>query len=83
MVVLLDGSPISTEVLGHLIDQGFSHTIAQFGQAASCRKSLGGSKLLPFNNGGHCVLGNLQCYRNVFVPFPRSVPRHSPVSELY
>jgi hypothetical protein len=32
---------------------------------ASCRKSLGVSKLLPFkNDGGHCVLGDLQCCRN-------------------
>ena len=45
---------------------------------------LGGSKLLPFkNDGGHCVLGNLQCCRNVWVPFLRSVPWHNPVSELY
>jgi hypothetical protein len=42
--------------------------IAQFGRAASSRKSLGGSKLLPFkNDGGHGA-------------FPRSVPRHNPVS---
>ena len=85
MVVLLEGSPISTEefwssvsdhrVLGHLPDQGPSPPIAQFNQAASSRKSLGGSKLLPFKNeGGHCVLGDLQCCRNVLVPFPRAVP---------
>ena len=71
-------------VVGHLPDQGPSPPIAQFGRAASSRKSLGGSKLLPFkNDGGHCVLGDLQCCRNVLVPFPRSVPRHNPVSELY
>ena len=48
MVVLLEGSPISTEelcqnhhrVLGHLPDQGPSPTIAQFGWAASSRKVL-------------------------------------------
>ena len=94
MVVLLEGSPISTEelelcpsdhwVLGHLPDQGPSLPIAQFGRAASSRKSLVGSKLLPFKNaGGHEVLGDLQCCRNCLVPFPRSVPRHNPVSELY
>ena len=82
MVVLLEGSPISTEelwssvsdhrVLGHLPDQG---PIAKFGRAASSRKSLGGSKLLPFkNDGGHCILGDLQCCRTVLVPFPKSVP---------
>ena len=61
-------------VLGHLADQGPSPLIAQFGWVASSRKSLGGSILLPFkNNGGHCVLGELQCCRNLGVPFPRSV----------
>ena len=29
------------------------------------------------------LLGDLQCCRNVLVPFPRSVLRHNPVSELY
>ena len=61
-----------------------SPPIAQFGRACSSRKSPGDSKLLPFkNDGGHCVLGDLQCCRNVLVPFPRSLPRHNPVSELY
>ena len=51
---------------------------------SSSRNSLGDSKLLPFkNDGGHCVLGDLQCCRNVLVPFPRSVARHNPVLELY
>jgi hypothetical protein len=71
-------------VLGHLPEQGPSPLIAQFGWAGSSRKSLGGSKLLPFKNDlGHCVLGDLQCCRNVLVPFPRSVPRHNPVLDLY
>ena len=69
-------------VLGHLLDQGPSSLIGQFGREVS--SSLGGSKLLPFkNDGGHCVVGDLQCCRSVFVHFPRSVPRHNPVSELY
>ena len=92
MVVLLEGSHISTEdlwssvrvTIGHLPDQGPSPLISQFGRAASSRKSLGGSKLLPFkNDGGHSVLGDLQCCNNVLVPLPRSVSRHNPVSELY
>ena len=94
MVVLWEGSPISTEelwssvcdhwVLGHLPDQSPSTPIAQLGGAASSRKSLGRSKILPFkNDGGHCVHGNIQCCQNVLVPFPRSGPRHNPVSELY
>ena len=79
MVVLLEGSlelsQCDHRLLGHLPDQGPSPPIAQFGQAARSRKSLGGSKLLPFkNDGDHCVLGHLQCCRNVLVPFPRSVP---------
>jgi hypothetical protein len=94
MVVLLEVSPISKEelelrqrdhrVVGHLPDQGPSPPIAQFGWAASSKKSLGGSKLLPFrNDGGRCVLWDLKCCRHLLVPFPRSVPRHNPVSELY
>jgi hypothetical protein len=35
------------------------------------------------NDGGHCVLGDLQCCRHFLVPFPRSVPQHNPVSERY
>ena len=71
-------------VLGYVPDQGPSPTIAQFCRAASSRKSLGGSKLLSFqNDGGYCVLGYLKCCRNISVPFPRSVPRHNPSSELY
>ena len=71
-------------VLGHLPDQGPSPLIAQFGWTTSSRKSLGGPKLLPFKNDrGHCVLGDLQCCRNILVPFPRSAPRHNHVSELF
>jgi hypothetical protein len=92
MIVLLEASPIYTEelcqsdqqVLRHLTDQGPSPQIAQFRWATSSRKSFGGSKLLPFtNDGGHCVLGDHQCCRNVLVPFPRSVSRQNPVSEVY
>ena len=86
MVVLLEGSPILTvdhRVLGHLPDQGPSPPIAQFGRVASSRKSLGGSTFLPFKNGGHCVIGNLQCCSNFLLSFPRHVPRHNPVSEPY
>jgi hypothetical protein len=32
--------------------------------------SLGGSKRVPFkNDGGHCVLGDLQCCSHFLVPF--------------
>ena len=95
MVVLLEGSPISSEelyqidhkVLGHLPDQGPSPPIAQFGRASSSRKSLGGSKLLRIIEAKidqiQIVLGDLQCCRHFLEPFPRSVPQHNPVSELY
>ncbi len=47
-------------------------------------KSPGGSKLLPFmDDEDHCVHWDLQCCRNFSVPFPRSVPRYNPVSEVY
>ena len=66
------------------IDQGPSPPVAQFGQAASSRKSLGVSKLLLFKNDWcHCVLEDLQSCINVLVPIPRSVPQYNPVSELY
>ena len=82
--ITLELCQIDHRVLGHSPDQGLSPPIAEFGLAASSRKSLGGSKVLLFkNDGGHCVLGDLQCCRNVLVPFPRSVPRHNPDSELY
>ena len=95
MVVLPEDSLISKEELkssvrvtiGFLVpslDQGPSPTIAQFGRTASSRNRLGGSKLLPFKkDGGHSVPSDLQCCRHFLVPFPRSVHRHNPVSELY
>jgi hypothetical protein len=80
MVVLLEGSPISTEeldqsehqVLGHHLDQGPSPPIAQFGWAASYRKSLGGYKRLPFKNDGvHCVLGGPSMLEKCFGTLPQ------------
>jgi hypothetical protein len=72
-------------VLGHLPDQSPSPPIAQLGRAANSRKSLGGSKLLPFKNVGcHCVLGDLQCYIMFWGgTLPQIGPQHNPVSELY
>ncbi|PIO27703.1 hypothetical protein AB205_0064720 [Aquarana catesbeiana] len=34
-------------------------------------------------DGGHCAHWDLQCCRNLSVPFPRSVPQYNPVSEVY
>ena len=94
MVVLLEGSPISTEELwssvrvtiGFLVTSLTKALLPRllFGRAASSRKNIGGYERLPFkNDGGHCVLGDLQCCNNVSVPFTRSVPIRNPVSELY
>ena len=49
------------------------------------RPFLGGVLVvLPFkNDGGHCVIGDLQCFMHFLVTFPRSVPWHNPVSEIY
>ena len=78
MVVLLEGSPFSTEelwssvrvTLGFFVTSLIKAPNAQFGRAASSRKSRGGSKLIQFkNDGGFCVLGDLQCCRHFLVPF--------------
>ena len=80
----LDLSQSDHWVLGHLSDQGPSSPSAQFRRADSSRKSLGGSIFFPFRDDeGHCFLEDLQCCRCFLVPFPRSLPRHNPVSELY
>ena len=92
MVVLLEGSPISTEELWSSVRLTIRFLVTSLTEAllprllrlASSRKSLGSSKLLPFkNDGGNCVLGDRQCCRSFLIPFPRSVPQHNPVSELY
>jgi hypothetical protein len=64
-------------VLGHL---GFLVTLAS---------QPGPGKVLVVPNFFHLrmmeanVFLDLQSCRNVLVPFPRSVPRHNPISELY
>ena len=76
MVVLLEGSPISTEELWGSVKETIRFLVTSltkalltpiplFARAASSRKSLGGSKLRPFkNDGGHCSWGSsmLQIY---------------------
>jgi hypothetical protein len=60
--------------VGHLLDQGPSHPIDQFGWKASSRKSLGVSKVFHLR----------MMEATVFLgTFPRSVPRHNPVWELH
>ena len=51
--------------------------IAQFGRAASSRWFQASSIKEWWS---HSVLGDLQCCRNVLIPFPRSVPQHNPLS---
>ena len=61
MAVLLEGSleffQSDHRVLGHLPE-------------VSSRKSLGGSKLVPFMNDGHCVLGNFNAAEMFCYPSP-------------
>ena len=69
---------IDHRVLGHLPDQGPSPPIAQFGWVASSRNSLGSSKLLPFkNDGGHCLLGDLQCSTQSCLKALQTIPSTS------
>ena len=83
MVVILEGSPISTEEVWNSVRVTIGFLVTSLKKAflpgllsLAGRPALGsGSKLLPFkNDGGHCVLGDLQCCRHFLVTFPRSVP---------
>ena len=69
MVVLLEGYPLSTEELQSSVREGprpFSPDCS-FWPGDQLYESLSGSKILPFN-GGHCVLGDLQCCRHGTFP---------------
>jgi hypothetical protein len=60
-------------VLGHLPDQSLSPPIPPFGRTARSRKSLGGSNFFHLRiDGGHCVLGDMQCCRHFLVPSTQS-----------
>jgi hypothetical protein len=86
MVVLLEGfhnlhRGALTVTIGFLVTSLPSLPIAQFNCVVP---NVRGSKRLPFkNDGGHCVLGDIQCCRKFLVPFPRSVLLHNPLSVLY
>jgi hypothetical protein len=80
MVVLLEVSPISTGessvsvTMGFLVTSQMKALLPRLLRLAGrpALLSLGGSKLLPFkNDGGHCVLGDIQCCRNVFGTLPQ------------
>uniref|UniRef100_A0A8C7DB23 RAD54 like 2 n=1 Tax=Oncorhynchus kisutch TaxID=8019 RepID=A0A8C7DB23_ONCKI len=63
--------------------QGPSCPVAQVGRTASSRHSLGFSIFFPFANGDICALGNFQHSRNCFILFPRYMPHHNSISEVY
>ena len=79
MVVLLEGSPTSTEELwsSARVTNGFLVTslpkallprLLKGRRRPALRKSPGDSKLLPFKNGGHCVLEDLHCFGQFLRP---------------
>jgi hypothetical protein len=84
MVVLQEGSPISTEELWSSVRVTkalLSRFLSLAGQPA-----LG--RLLVVTNVFHLRIMEATvflrtCFRYCLVPFPRSVPQHNPVSELY
>ena len=93
MVVILEGSPISTEELQTSVKLtirflGTSLTKALLARLLSLAGQPALGRVLVATNFFHlrmmfCVLVDLHCCRNVLVPFPRFVPRHNPVLELY
>ena len=92
-LALLEGSPISTKELWSSVrmTNGFSVTsltkaLLAWLLSLAGRPALGTVLVVP--NFFHLrmmeatVLGDLQCCRNVLVPFPRSVPQHNSVFDL-
>ena len=95
MVVLLEGSPLSTEerwcsdrvTIGFLVT---SLTKALLPRSLNLdgRPALGRVLVVPIffqftDDGGHCAHRDLQSSRIFSVPFPRFVPQDNPVSEVY
>ena len=70
------------QVLGHLPDQGPSPPIAQFGRAATLGRVLVVPNFFHLRMEPTVFLGTFNAVP-FLVPFPRSVPRHNPVSVLY
>lgn len=65
-------------VLGHLLDQGLTSSVPEFGW------SHGDSKLITFHNDGiPCAHENIQNFRNVFIPLPRTTSQHSLIVDVY
>ena len=94
MVVLLEGSPIATEELQSsvrvtigFLDSSLTKALLPRLLSLAGRPALGRVQVVPnvfhFRMMEATVLGDLQCWRDVLVPFPRSVNIHNPLSELY
>jgi hypothetical protein len=89
MFVLLEGSLISTEELcqsdhrafGHIPDQGPSPPNTQFGQALGIILVVPNLFQLRMMEAT-VFLGTFNAAEMFWYPFPRSVSRHNPVSEL-
>jgi hypothetical protein len=67
IVIILEGSPISIEEPCGSWSPPWPRHLS--------RTELRGTK--KSHDGGRCVLADLQCFRNVLVPFTRSVPQHN------
>ena len=91
MVVLLEGSPISTEELWSSVRVTIGFLVASLTKALlprllslAWRPALGRVLVVP--NFFHLRMMEATVFlvtcRHVLVPFPRSVPQHNPVSEL-
>lgn len=70
--------------LGHFLDQGPSSKVMEFGRTTRSKKNLGGSRILPFHNGGsQCTPGNIQWYSNGFIYLSRSMSQSNLIMEVY
>ena len=95
MVVLLEVSPMSTEELCSSVRVTIRFLVTSLTKALlpwllrlARRPALG--RVLVVSNFFHLrmmeatmFLGTFKSCRNDFIPFPRSVPWHNPVSEIY
>jgi hypothetical protein len=70
-------------VLGHLPDQGPSLPIAHFGRPALGRFLVVPNFFYLRMMEATVFLGTFNAAEMFWYTFPRSVPRHNPISELY
>ena len=94
MVVLLEGSPLSTEerwssdrVTIRFLVTSLTKALLPRSLSLDSRPALGRVLVVPnfpfTDDGGHCAHWDLQSSRIFSVPFPRFVPQDNPVSEVY